>query len=114
MSDCVTPWTGARQAPLSMEFPKQGYWSGLPFPSPGDLPRSGIKPTSHAMAVDFFTTEPPETLVIACFASSPPKGRHKVIVSSLRGNVIFISLLMIQRNESLMVEFGAAQWIRDG
>ena len=39
----VTPWTVAHQAPLSMEFSRQGYWSGLPCPSPGDLPDSGIK-----------------------------------------------------------------------
>ena len=41
MSDSVTPWTVARPAPLCMEFSKQGYWSGLPFPSPGDLPDQG-------------------------------------------------------------------------
>ena len=40
----VTPWTVARQAPLSMGFSRQEYWSGLPFPSPGDLPNPGIKP----------------------------------------------------------------------
>ena len=45
MSDSFgTPWTVACQAPLSMEFPKQEYWSGLPFPSPGDLPDPGIEP----------------------------------------------------------------------
>ena len=43
----VTPWTVARQAPLSMEFFRQEYWSGLPFPSPGDLPNPGIEPGSH-------------------------------------------------------------------
>ena len=42
----VTPWTVAQQAPLSMEFPRQEYWSGLPFPPPGDLPDPGIKPAS--------------------------------------------------------------------
>ena len=42
----VTPWTAAHQAPLSMGFHRQEYWSGLPFPSPGDLPDPGIKPTS--------------------------------------------------------------------
>ena len=42
----ATPWTVACQALLSMEFPRQEYWSGLPFPSPGDLPNPGIKPTS--------------------------------------------------------------------
>ena len=59
---CVTLWlmVAARQAPLSMEFPKQEYWSGLPFPVPGDLPDAGIKPVSLALASGFFTTEPPE------------------------------------------------------
>ena len=55
----VTPWTVALQAPLSMEFSRREYWSGLPFPSPGDLPDPGIKPTSlvsPALADRFFTT----------------------------------------------------------
>ena len=56
----VTPWTVACQAPLSMEFFRQEYWSGLPFPSPGDLPDPGIEPMSPALAGGFFTTEPPE------------------------------------------------------
>ena len=43
----ATPWTGARQAPLSMGFPRQKYWSGLPFPPSGDLPNSGIEPVSE-------------------------------------------------------------------
>ena len=47
------------QAPLSMGFSRQEYWSGLPFPSPGDLPNPGIEPTSPALAGGFFTTEPP-------------------------------------------------------
>ena len=42
----VTPWTVARQAPLSMGFPRQEYWSGLPFTSPGDLPNQGMEPPS--------------------------------------------------------------------
>ena len=54
----ATPGTVAHQAPLSMGFPRQEYWSGLPFPSPGDLPDSGIEPESPALA-GFFTTEPP-------------------------------------------------------
>ena len=59
VSDSVTPWTVAHQAPLSMEFPRQEYLSGLPFPSPGDLPDPGIKPASPvypALAGGFFTT----------------------------------------------------------
>ena len=55
----VTPWTAALQAPLSMGFPSQGYWNGLPFHSPGDLLGSGIKPMSPPLADGFFTTEPP-------------------------------------------------------
>ena len=47
----ATPWTIADQTPLSMGFPRQGYWSGLPFPSPGDLPNSEIKPAFPAWQV---------------------------------------------------------------
>ena len=49
----VTLWTVARQAPLSMEFSRQEYWSGLPFPSPGDLPNPGIEHGSPALQVDY-------------------------------------------------------------
>ena len=59
MSDSVTPWTVARQAPLSTGFPRQEYWSGLPFPSLGDLPDPGIKPGSLAFQADALTSEPP-------------------------------------------------------
>ena len=52
-----TPWAVARQAPLSMELPRQEYWSGFPFPSPGGLPRPGIKPASPSLAGRFFTFE---------------------------------------------------------
>ena len=50
----VTPWTVAHQAPLSMRFLRQEYWSGLPFPFPGDLPNPEIKPVSPALACGFF------------------------------------------------------------
>ena len=55
----MAPWTVACQAPLSMGFDQREYWSGLPFPSPGDLPNPGIEPASPALASGFFTTEPP-------------------------------------------------------
>ena len=48
------PWTAACQAPLSMGFPRREYWSGLPFPSPGDLPDPGIEPGSPALQVDSY------------------------------------------------------------
>ena len=59
MSDSVTLWTVAYQVPPSMGFSRQEYWSGLPFPSPGDLPDSGIEPRSPALQVDTLTSEPP-------------------------------------------------------
>ena len=52
MFNSVTPWTVARQAPLSMEFSRQEHWSGLPFHSPGDLPNPGIKPISPALQAE--------------------------------------------------------------
>ena len=56
----ATPQTVARQAPLSMGFSRQEYWSGLPFSSAGDLPDPWIEPKSPALQADrFFTTEPP-------------------------------------------------------
>ena len=55
----VTLWTVSHQAPLSMGFSRQEYWSGLPFPSPGDLPDLGIKPRSPALQADALTSEPP-------------------------------------------------------
>ena len=59
VSNSVTPWTVARQAPRSMGFPRQEHWSGVPFPSPGDLPDPGIEPASPVLAGGFFTPEPP-------------------------------------------------------
>ena len=54
-----TPWTVAHQAPQSMEFSRQEYWSGLSFPSPGDLPNPGIEPRSPTLLADALLSEPP-------------------------------------------------------
>ena len=59
MSDSATPWTIACQTPLSTGFSRQEYWSGLPFPSPGDLPNPGIETGSPASQVDSLPYEPP-------------------------------------------------------
>ena len=56
----ATPWIIAHQASPSMGFSRQEYWSGLPFPSPGDLPNPGIKPRSPALQADALTSEPPQ------------------------------------------------------
>ena len=55
----VTPWTVAYQAPLSMGSSRQEYWSGLPFPFPGDLPVPGIEPRSPTLHIDALTSAPP-------------------------------------------------------
>ena len=59
MSDSATPWTVARQAPLSMGFPRQEHWSGLLFPSLGDLLDPGIEPGSPALQEVSLRSEPP-------------------------------------------------------
>ena len=59
---CLTlaiPWTVAHQAPLSMGFPRQQYWSELPFPAPGDNPNPGIEPRTPALQADALPSEPP-------------------------------------------------------
>ena len=63
----VTLWTVAYQAPPSMGFSRQEYWSGLPFPSPGDLPDPGIEPRSPALEADALTSEPPGKLKVDVF-----------------------------------------------
>ena len=55
----ATPWTIAHQAPPCMGFSRQEYWSGFPFPSPGDLPDPGIEPKSPALQADALPSEPP-------------------------------------------------------
>ena len=62
----VTPWTAARQAPLSMGFPRQEYWGGLSFPSSGGLPDAGIDPVSPALAGGFGVTESPVKCLLIC------------------------------------------------
>ena len=59
MSDSLQPWTVAHQAPLSMEFSRQEYWSGYPFFSSEDLPDPEIEPGSPALQADSLTSEPP-------------------------------------------------------
>ena len=55
----ATPWTVAYQAPLPLEFSRREYWSGLPFPFPGDLPNPGIEPWSPGLQADALLSEPP-------------------------------------------------------
>ena len=69
----ATPWTVAYQASPSMGFSRQEYWSGLPFPSPGDLPDPGIEPQSPALEADTLTSEPPgkpRIFLVPCYFPS--------------------------------------------
>ena len=82
----ATPWTVAHQVPLSMEFSRQEYCNGLPFPHPGDLPDPGIEPVSSvslALQVDFFTIEP------------SGKKPLMVIIKSI-SNILFLPLLILK------------------
>ena len=86
----VTLWTVAPyQALLSMEFPRQEYWSGLPFPSPGDLLDQGIElasPESSALAGRFFTIEPMRPGSISRSERSPGEGNGNTLQYSCLGN----------------------------
>ena len=95
----VTPWTVARQAPLSMGFSGQEYWNGLPCPPPEDLPDPGVEPTSPAspaLAGGFFTTEPPGLVrlhktfegIISRRKSSRVKHKLCISIISFLGGII--------------------------
>ena len=62
----ATPWTVAHQVPLSIGFPRQEFWTGLPFSSPRDIPDPGIKLTFPALVGGFFVTEPPGKSITMC------------------------------------------------
>ena len=92
MSDSAIPWTVARQAPLSIVFPRQEYWSGLPFPSPWDLPDPGIQPRSPALQVD--------SLPLSHLGSPTPK------VSTIQHiPVSFQRIIVAELLESRMMKF---------
>ena len=70
MSNSAAPWNITHQAPLSIKFSRQEYWSGYPFPCPGDLPNPGIKPRSPALRADSLPAEPPGNSNISLESSS--------------------------------------------
>ena len=95
LSTLAIPCTVAHQAPLSMGFPRQEYWSGLPFPSPEDLPDPGVKAGSSALQADSLPTEPPRKhLWLAVHVEKCPKRRS----STSKCNVIGIQLLRENSN----------------
>ena len=90
----ATPWTVAHQAPLSMGFFRQEYWSGLPFPSPGDLPDPGIKPRSHALQADALPSEPPGEAQVKSWKHQTTAFKIHICMNSCRQkeNISTISL----------------------
>ena len=80
----MTPWTLTREAPLSMGFSRQEYWSGLPFPSPADLPNPGVEPESPALQADSLPSEPPGNK----YPNTKLKVKKKNISSSLTQNMV--------------------------
>ena len=85
----VTQSTAAHQALLSREFSREEYWNGLPFPSPGNLPNPGIKPTSPALAGRFFTTEPPgkpDRMVVSRKSSLYIEGKTSIQITKVYSN----------------------------
>ena len=88
-----TPWTIVHQGPLSMRFPRQEYWTGLPFPSPGDLPKPGMEPE---LAGGFFTTEPPGNPPIAIRVYQlVPDNNHTHKIQKVGNGIIFLMMWML-------------------
>ena len=134
VSDSVTPWTVAHQAPLSMRFPRQEYWNGLPFPSPGDLPHLELElvsPASPILAGGLFTTAPPERnrtpLVVQWLKLCTSNGRGEGLISVWGTNTlhavccsqknpycylsaISISTLNIESNYSVKINYLEKKW----
>ena len=82
----ATPWTVARQAPLSMGFSRQEHWSGLPCPPPGDFLNPGVKPRSATLHTDSLPSEPPGKLLIIRFGTAISQKRHYAL-SILTGGI---------------------------
>ena len=95
----LTPWTVACHAPLSMEFSRQKYWSGSPFPPPGDFPDPGTELVSPALAGGFLTTEPP--------GKAPKK-----IITCRKSSAQRVKISMCVPGASILP--GVTQWSPDG
>ena len=99
MSDSVTPWTVAYQAPLSIGFSRQEYWNGLLFSSPVDLPNPGMEPTSSALAGGFLTTgknvgSPKEPRAPFIFQQCDRAISYKNTLKNIAHNLFLISCIM--------------------
>ena len=114
----MTPWTVPCQAPLSMEFSRQEYWSRLPFPPPGDLPDPGIEPMSPlspAMAGGFFTTETPgkPLVLVKCLKEQEDISGNAEWAAQKRNRASFTSWALAQclaRNHPSVNVCGVDTW----
>ena len=107
----ATPWTVAHQAPLSMGFSTQEYWSGLPFPSPGDLPNPGIKPPTPAFTNGFFTTEPPgKPWIMVIINNYHLNYSNKVKVKSLSHVQLFVTPWTVAYQAPLSMGFSTQEY----
>ena len=88
----ATPWIVAYQAPPSMGFSRQEYWSGLPFPSPGDLPDPGIEPRSPTLQADTLTSEPPGKPLPTVWGYAKQNSKKWNLKSDLNGRIIGLRL----------------------
>ena len=121
LQSCPTlcdPWTVAHQAPLSMGFPRQQYWSGLPFPSPGQLSDPGIKPRSPALQADSLPSEPPGQPISFCrwfihlWLCWVFTAAHGLFVAVRRFSLVAVSsLLMVEHRLQGMQASGVAAWV---
>ena len=113
----ATPWTVVYKAPLSMEFTRQEYWSGLSFPSPGDLPDPRIEPRSPALCADALPSEPPGKPIYAddptLMAESEEQLKSllmKVKVTSLSRARLFATLWTVVYKVPLSMEFSRQEY----
>ena len=81
----ATPWTVAYPAPQSMEFSRQEYWSGLPFPFPGDLPDPGIEPGSPSLQADALLSEPPEAGQVVWYSHLLKNFPQFIVIHRVKG-----------------------------
>ena len=111
------PWSVACQAPLSMEFSRQEYWSGLPFSSPGDLPDPGIEPGYPALQADYLSSEPPgktlkatkkkkKTVGTGKFSKAKPRKAKNKQVGLYQAKILFHSKGNHQQNEKTSYQMG--------
>ena len=96
----MTPWTVAHKAPLPMEFSRQEYWSGLPFPSPRDLPDPGIKLGFPALQADALPSEPPGKPTLCDPMDYSPSGPVYLIHGTLQARILEQVAISFSRGSS--------------